>query len=222
MKPALRTLTALISLPLIFFALSLLGALIPGPHAQNPGPPAVQIGLLRGPIHYDILLPLDANTLNTFAFSERAGVPLHHPDARWLIIGWGATGFYTTAGAFSDITAAALWNGITGDTSVMHIDVGGEIPASAGVTFLKISAPEYRALLTTIEASFARNPEGGFLPLAIPGFRDTDAFFAARGRFHLLHTCNAWIGETLRAAGLSFGIWTPTPQSVALSLRQNS
>ncbi len=221
MKPALRTLTALISLPLIFFALSLLGALIPGPHAQNPGPPAVQIGLLRGPIHYDFLLPLNANTLNSFAFSERAGVPITHPDARWLIIGWGATGFYTTAGSYADITAPVLWDGITGDTSVMHIDVGGEIPTTTGVTFLKISEAEFKALLATIESSFARNAEGGFIPLAIPGFRDTDAFFAARGHFNLLHTCNAWIGETLRAAGLPFGIWTPTPQSVALSLGQN-
>lgn len=221
MKLALRTLTALISLPLIFFAAGLLGALIPGPHADNPGPAAIEIGLLRGPIHYDILLPLNDNTLKNFAFSEHAGVPLSHPEARWLIIGWGATGFYTTVGSYSDITAPVLWDGLTGDTSVMHIDVGGEIPPTTGVTFLKISEAEFKALLASIESSFARNPEGGFIPLAIPGFRDTDAFFEARGRFHLLHTCNAWIGETLRAAGLRFGIWTPTPQSVALSLSHN-
>lgn len=221
MKPMLRFLIALVSLPLIYFALSLLGALIPGARSNNSGPPAIEIGLLRGPIHYDILLPLNDNTLNGFAFSERAGVPLRHPEARWLIVGWGASGFYTTVRSYGDITAAVLWDGLTGDTSVMHVDVGGDIPPSAGVTFLKISNAEFHALLTTLEASFARNAEGGFIPLTNAGFRDTDAFFAAKGHFHLLRTCNTWIGETLRSAGLRFGIWTPTPQSVALSLSKN-
>lgn len=57
------------------------------------------------------------------------------------------------------------------------------------------------------------------LPYA--GFTDTDAFFPAVGPFNLTRTCNVGVGERLRAAGLPFGAWTPTPQSVRLSLWWN-
>jgi hypothetical protein len=43
-------------------------------------------------------------------------------------------------------------------------------------------------------------------------------FYRAKGRFNILHTCNAWTGEVLRAAGIRFGLWTPTTQAVKLGL----
>lgn len=36
-----------------------------------------------------------------------------------------------------------------------------------------------------------------------------------------MRTCNVWVGERLRRAGLPFGNWTPTPQAVRLSLWWN-
>lgn len=56
------------------------------------------------------------------------------------------------------------------------------------------------------------------MPIPGPGFGPTDRFFAAHGRFDILRTCNTWISDMLRAAGLRFGAWTPTPYAVTLSL----
>jgi hypothetical protein len=42
--------------------------------------------------------------------------------------------------------------------------------------------------------------------------------FPAQGRFSLLRTGKVWLGETLRAAGIPFGLWTPANWSVTLSL----
>ena len=83
-----------------------------------------------------------------------------------------------------------------------------------GLHWLTLSATQQAALTNTITTTFATTTA-----LPIRPFGPTDAFYPATGRFHLFHTCNDWIGETLRAAGLGFGIWTPTPQSVTLSAR---
>ena len=48
---------------LFWLAAALTGAFVPGKHADLPDAPAeVEIRLIRGPIHYDFLLPLDAPT----------------------------------------------------------------------------------------------------------------------------------------------------------------
>ena len=60
--------------------------------------------------------------------------------------------------------------------------------------------------------------ESGPIPGPAAGFTDTDRFFEARGRFRIFRTCNTWISRILRAAGLRFGIWTPTRYAVTLSV----
>ena len=55
-------------------------------------------------------------------------------------------------------------------------------------------------------------------PCAGPALGLTDAFFAAKGQFNAVYTCNAWVGRQLRAAGLPLGIWTPTTEALSLSL----
>lgn len=218
MRFLIRTVTAILSLPLIYFAAAFAGALIAGSRADLPSGSENLIGLLRGPIHYDFLLPLSPEMRVRFGFAEAAGVPISNPQAEWLVLGWGAREFYTTAGSFSDITAHAVFSGVTGDTAVIHLDVAGDVSGLDGITYLPLSDPQFAALLYTIDDSFQRDQTGQ--PLALPvRFGPRDAFFAANGQFNLFHTCNAWVGETLRAAGVPFGVWTPTPQSVAFALR---
>ena len=72
-------------------------------------------------------------------------------------------------------------------------------------------------MLDSIWDSFEHNGTGAPDRLAIEGYTPTDGFYAAKGRFDLLRTCNVWIGERLRDAGLRFGRWTPMPLSVSLS-----
>lgn len=215
----LRLLTVLVAVPFFYLVFGLVGGLVPGPVAPITGDGAdVRIGLARGPIHYDFLLPIDAGLRTRFAFAETAGVPLSHPGARWLMLGWGAAEFYTQTGESGDIALGPLAHAVTGDSAVMRLDVTGPVDGVPGVRFLTITAAQYSALLTGIEADFTRDGAGMPLPAAAGGFGLTDAFFVAEGRFNIFYTCNAWIGARLRAAGVPMGIWTPTPQAVDLSL----
>lgn len=184
---------------------------------MREGQPTILLGLASGPIHYDFLLPLSPEVRERFAYVETAGVPIQDPEAEWLIVGWGAEEFYTTVGAYSDISPSAVWKGVTGDASVMRVEAIGPIRRPENIDWILLSEPEFQAFLKAIETGFERDGNGmpERLPVAsYPG----SAFFKGSGSFHIGRTCNVWVGEVLRAAGIPFGRWTPTPYSVRLSL----
>lgn len=200
-------------LPLLYICLGLAGGLWSSGDARKVARADAVIGLIAGPIHYDLLIPLTPDTRARFGFALAAGVPVGHPGARWLLVGWGARGFYTSTATLADMEAATVWKAATGDSAVMRLDVLGPIGDIAEISRIKVSDAEMTDLVTAVLASLASTTA---LPLL--GFTETDAFFPAHGRFHLLNTCNVWIGDVLRAAGLPFGRWTPFPQSIRLSL----
>ena len=42
-----------------------------------------------------------------------------------------------------------------------------------------------------------------------PGYGAQDVFYSARGRYSAGNTCNQWTSDTLAAAGVRTGWWTP-------------
>jgi uncharacterized protein (TIGR02117 family) len=213
MRRTLRLALLTLALPVLYLLASGILPLIPGPGPNLSGPPAHAIGLLQGPIHTDILFPLTPETRARFAFAEAAGVPLNHPDAEWLIFGWGSAAFYTTAGTYADITASAVLTAATGDEAVIRLDALGLLPRMENLRFLQLSEAQFQALLTQTTTALASETR-----LDHPGFTGSDAFFPAHGHFSLFRTCNVWLGETLRASGIPFGLWTPANWSITLSL----
>lgn len=210
----LRRLAATLGLVVALYLLASVALpLIPGPRADVPRGQGVTIGLLPGPIHYDLLLPLTPETRQRFAFSRPAGVAVDDPAMEWLILGHGGRAFYTTVGEYRDVSLRALWLGVTGDASVTRLDVAGPVRDDIGIRWLEIGPEQLAAL---IEAALASDPE----PAAIsgPGLTARDVFFETPGGSDIFRTCNAWLGATLRAAGIDFGLWTPATWSVALSL----
>ncbi|MGR3507743.1 MAG: TIGR02117 family protein [Sulfitobacter sp.] len=219
LKKLSRWLGLLAILPALYLMAAIYGAMIA--RSAEPGVDGHELTrdvlLLRGPIHYDILLPIDDLSRARFAGLAQAGIPLTAPQARWLVIGWGARRFYTETPTYSDLSLGNVWRGIIGDDSVLRVDVAGELYKDLPIRHLRLAETEYRALLDGIWESFALTPEGLPDRIDVKGYTSSDVFLAARGRFNILRTCNVWIGEQLRAAGVRFGIWTPLPLSVSLS-----
>ncbi len=201
----------------LYLVLAFVGALVPASGADGivEEPREREIVLARGVIHYDILLPLDDDTRGQFSFLDDTRVPLDAGE--WLSVGWGSEAFYTSAGAYTDITWGALVKAITYDRSVIRFEVYGALPDHPDLKRVSVSDDQLDALRQSIFQDL--DLTGG--ALEAEGFSETDAFFPAQGAFHLLKTCNVWVGRTLRAAGIDFGIWTPTPYAVTLAARIN-
>lgn len=217
MKPLLRI--AGLGLTLVVVVL-VLGALLPRPMFGAPKPAAGprHILVLTNPIHTDIAVPIDKETLADFDFLLASGLPLDAAGARYLVFGWGSRAFYLQTPTWSELKAGPLATALTLDESAMHVDVTGAIdPSHPSVQRFDVGQEEFAAMLDFISASFERDGNG-VLRITGAGYGANDAFFEANGRFTALLGCNTWTAAALRQAGLTTGWWNPVPQSLRWSL----
>ena len=69
-----------------------LGTVIPHPFVFSTpenAAPSRHILLVSNTIHTDIALPIDAETMSALDFLFDTGLPVTHPEARYLLVGWG-------------------------------------------------------------------------------------------------------------------------------------
>jgi uncharacterized protein (TIGR02117 family) len=222
MRIVKRVLLGFVALAGLVLLLAIGGMLIPGfpvfavPEGEEE---SRQILLVANTIHTDIAIPIDAETLSTLDFLLGTTLPISHPDARWLLIGWGGRAFYLETPTLADIKPGPLFRALTLDSSVMHVDVLGEInPADPSVTALSVTPSGYRNMLETIAASFSRE-DGLVQPIDGYAFGLTDRFFEAEGPFNAVIGCNVWTSRMLRSAGVRTGLWNPIPPSLTASVR---
>ena len=147
----LRAGLCLFLLPVLYLCANGIGALIPRetPKFTDSGA-KIDVLLLAGPIHYDILLPLTAQTQEHLRFAQKAVPSPTHPKAQWVVLGWGSRAFYTTAGDYRDLRLATIWKAATGDSAVLRIDVAGPLPPDLEVQRLSLLPKAYRALLEAL------------------------------------------------------------------------
>lgn len=215
-----RVLTGFVAVPVFYIFAAFLAAFVSGPVALLPaGETVTRIGLARGQIHYDFLLPLTPEIRAKFDFARAEGLPVDHPMAKYLIVGWGSKTYIGAGDGALDRAVAIGAQVALGDQSVMHLDLAGEVtPDITGMTWIDVSAPQLAALTDQVLQGFTKDNADQPVLVAAKGYGATDRFYESPMRFSALKTCNVWVGDTLRAAGISFGAWTPLPESVALSL----
>lgn len=216
----LRRICVALCLPVVLYLLvALIGALVPGSKAAAPGVADQTILLAAGPIHYDILLPLDPPTREAFGFLVESGQPVTHSDARWLAVGWGSEAFYTATGDYTDLDVGVIWQAVTGDTSVLRFEVLGDVVVGGKIRAVSVTGDQLARLRGQVLQELARDDIGALLWREGVQLSGRDVFYRARSGFSIFRTCNVWVGEVLRDIGVPMGRWTPTPFAVTLSLK---
>lgn len=214
---ALFILGAAISL---YFSIAIGGALwgASGSKIDDVGAPKeITIYLLTSYLHADIAVPLLPETAQRFGFLADSTFPFYHPDLRYLAFGWGAKAFYTTAGAYSDITLNAATKAIMGDESVMHIAPMAALATGPDSIAIQLNQRQFEQLLEAIESTFTKAPDGQAVLLAGQTHGYGDVFYESEGNFNILNPCNIWAATILRQTGIKLGAWTPTTQALKLS-----
>lgn len=182
----------------------------------------VEIAVISNGIHIDLALPLRNEHYDWMKHFRSEDVLAFDLEAKFAIFGWGERTFYLETPTWGDIKPHNVVRAFCGaGRSVMHVDFASWRPvASESCRFIKLSPTQYqtlcRKMLETIQVD-----ESGRAKV-IPGahYHPADAFYEANGHYHLLHTCNAWAGDSLRASGVRMGVWTPTTGGVFACLPQ--
>jgi uncharacterized protein (TIGR02117 family) len=194
------------------------GTLVPRPlfSQSDAGEKSIEVLVITNPIHTDIAIPADSETLQAFHFLGESGLPMDAPGLRWLVFGWGGRAFYLQTPTWAELKLVPVLKALTIDRSVLHAELAGEIDRSLpNVKPLRVSEAEFSKLLQAVLDSFVANEPGA---IDGAGFGPNDRFYEANGRFNVLFSCNTWAANVLRAGGVQTGLWNPLPQSLGLSL----
>jgi uncharacterized protein (TIGR02117 family) len=213
---------ALAAIVALYLAATLAGAAIPARGVAGSGSGETKrIYLLTSLLHADFAIPVDDAMRQRFAFLRDGGVPVDHPELRYLVFGWGARDFYLKTKTLADIRPTPALKGIFGDRSVMHVLSARDVRTDKDAVALDLPPGGLERLLAFIERSFHRE-DARPVPIPGAGYGMSDVFFEGLGRFDIFRPCNIWVAEGLREAGIATGAWTPTTFSLELGLALHS
>ena len=127
----------------------------------------------------------------------------------WLLFGWGDRRFYVETPTWRDVRPGTVVAALVGSgDTLVHVDHWRAFEPDDSVRALRLRPDEYRRLAAFVDASFAKRRE------RVPGYGPRDVFYAARGDYSAIATCNVWVGRALAHAGVEVGRWTPLSGNV--------
>ena len=147
--------------------------------------------------HTGFILPVDETLIEKIPAASSFG------SYDFIDIGWGDEEFYQTPGIDYYLAAKAVLIPTSSAIRIAGYKFDLELikTMSDYLVEFKVGRQEYLKLLNFIDDSFDKNEtDGVFLLTESSGGRIK--FFASHKFYHLFNTCNTWIAEGLKHAGL--------------------
>jgi uncharacterized protein (TIGR02117 family) len=219
MRVVRRVLLALAAMPALYLLAALLGSLIPVNRGWHETDRGVTVYLADNGIHADFILPAAAEGLDWRPLVPQRDFAAPDPAARWVAFGSGEERVYLETPRWRDIKPRTVWSALAGGRRVMHVEWVGD-PAYA-VREIRLRPEEYRRLWSAIRADFALDAGGRPQRIAHPGDGHADAFYRATGKASAIRTCNSWVADRLRLAGVRASLWPPFVQGLVWRYRRS-
>lgn len=182
-------------------------------HQTNVQPATIDAYISSNGVHTDFIFPTHTSQMDWTTIFRPRYFNNPHLDTDFIAIGWGDREFYLNTPEWKDLTLKrALFAAAGQDRSLIHVEYLGQREFRAithhQAYHLHLSEDQYAQLrnyvlkTTVLDKNTAQN-------IANFHYDQNDAFFEATGQYSLFKTCNTWIGDGLRQAGLKISRWTP-------------
>ncbi|MFN5959925.1 MAG: DUF2459 domain-containing protein [Verrucomicrobiota bacterium] len=177
------------------------------------GPGGIDIWLVSNGMHTGVVIPAAGPG---YDLRRYFAAPPEYQQAEWILAGWGDREFFEKVPQWSDLTLSLGAASLIGvhETALSVIWVHDHPSLFSEQRQLRATAAQVRQLADFIQTSAGPAPGGGAQILILPRDTPGETFYRARGRYHLLRTCNNWTSQALAAADLPRGLWTPFAPSV--------
>lgn len=178
---------------------------------QRPQNPDITIYILGNNIHTDIVVPVRTEYKDWSKDILYKNTRANDTALPYLAIGWGDKGFYLNTPTWADLKFSTAFKAAFGLTAPAIHATFYRDPSAVGEDCVKLDLDkgQYQRLVTFIENSLQTDSLGQ--PIVIPTnmrYNNDDAFYEARGRYSLFHTCNTWTNNALKACGQKACWWT--------------
>lgn len=174
-------------------------------------------------VHTDFIFPTHTSLIDWTTIFPVKDFPKADLDTDFIAIGWGDREFYLNTPQWKDLTfKRAIFAAAAQDRSLIHVEYLSRHERQTITRYqayqLHLNENQYARLrnyvldatvlkTSNINKNTAQN---------IPNYHydQNDAFFDANGQYSLFKTCNTWIGDGLRHAGVKVSRWTPFDTTV--------
>ena len=125
-----------------------------------------------------------------------------HIGAPWLEFGWGDAEVFPVARTIGDVQAVAALRALLFPTASVvqiapHADAPPETYGANDRVIVAMSVEGFDAMLRGVGASLAEP-----VVATLPGFTPGSLFYPSVEMYHAARTCNTWIVDRLREAGV--------------------
>ena len=205
-------------IPALYLLAALFGSIIPVNRGWQEPPGGTKVFIADNGVHSDIVMPVNAQGLDWGPFIPTRDFATADPNAGWIAFGSGEERVYLNTPTWWDITPRTTWSALAGGRRVMHVESVSD-PRYA-LREIRLRPEEYRRLWAAIRADFTLDANGRPLRLGHPGYGCCDAFYRATGKANAIRTCNSWVADRLRVAGVKTSLWPPFVQGLAWRYRK--
>jgi uncharacterized protein (TIGR02117 family) len=215
----------------LYMAAALIGGLIPVNRHWEPPDAGHSVYLYDNGIHTSLILPRIQTGIDLgrwvadppVADDLVADLPdgqFPGPAARYpyIMVGWGDARFFRETPRWADLRPGTAVAALVGSgTMLTHIERLSELPTT-DIKRLVLRDEELDRLTAFLTNHFPSTR--GYRYRAEPAYHSDGRFFevvgpaAGTADYSALFTCNNWVSEALRQAGVRTGAWTPLPFGV--------
>jgi uncharacterized protein (TIGR02117 family) len=213
-----RGVLAVLALPVAYLAAALAGSLIPVNRGWSEPATGTTVFLADNSIHADLIMPAKALGLDWTALFPRKDFAGADPSSQWIAFGSGEERVYLETPTWWDIRPRTIWSALTGGRRIMHVEYVKN--PSYAVREIRLRPEEYRRLWSAVRADFELGSNGKTIRVSHPGYGPADAFYRGRGKENALRTCNSWVANWLRLAGIKTSLWPPFVQGLVWRYRR--
>ncbi len=165
----------------------------------------VEIMVGTNGVHTELVLPLvtpDKDWRGTFPAKDIAW-----PDAPYthVAVSWGEREVFLNTPTWRELKLSTAIGALVGGESLIHVAHYIRPAPGPANRPLRLTRAQYARLIARIEAALAPTTQR----TRHNGYAEYDVFYTARGQYDWRNTCNQWTSNTLAAAGVRTGRWTP-------------
>ena len=191
----------------LFMLAAWIGSSIPRNAGWSEPEAGVPIMIETNGVHTAIVMPLVTPIKDWRADFPAADLPPNAARRPYthVSLSWGEREVFLETPTWADLSLPTAVGAATGGDGLLHVAHYVRPAPSETARVLRLRPEEYARLVRRIETQI--------LPprrrTVYPGYEDWDVFYDAPGTYHLGNTCNQWTSDTLAAAGVRTGWWTP-------------
>jgi len=193
-----------------FFLSAWIGSSIPRNSGWTEAETGIPVMIETNGFHTGIVMPIVTPVKDWRETLPSTSEPMESgPLPTHVSVGWGDREVFLTVPTWGDLKASTAARIATqGGPAVMRVAHYYRPAGGPNHRWLTLREEEYARLVAEVEKGLppVENPEDR---VSHQGFDPTARIYDSTGHYTLGNTCNQWVGDTLAAAGIEMGLWTP-------------